>query len=151
MCNFREVIRKRRYLPACSNTVLVFVQCLNENERKAPSTIRTCLPAIAERHEACRYPDPTSDYLFIEPIKGVARSHPQVDQCHHLSSRELSLIIKSVPLLKCSSYKNVLLRAMFSLMLFGFLRVGVVTASPPNLSVSQCRIKPSMLRLVFRS
>ena len=40
---------------------------------------------------------------------------------------------------------------MFSLMFFGFLRIGEVTASPHNLSVSQCRIEPSKLRLVFLS
>ena len=40
---------------------------------------------------------------------------------------------------------------MFNLMFFGFLRVSEVTASSHNFSVSQCRIKPSKLRLVFNS
>ena len=39
---------------------------------------------------------------------------------------------------------------MFSLMFFDFLMVSEVIASPSrNFSVSQCRIKPSKLRLVF--
>ena len=122
VCNFCEAIGQRRSFPASPNTVIVFVKYL-KNEGKAPSTIITCLFAIAERQKACLYPDPTSDYLVIKTIKGVARTHTQVAQLHPLSSRDLSLIIKSVPLSKCSSYTIILLRAMFSLTFFGFLRL----------------------------
>lgn len=142
--------RKRRYLPASPNTVIAFVQYLKD-EGKAPSTIRTFISAISERHKACRYPDPTNDYLVVKIVKGVAHACPHVDQRQPVSSRDLSLIIKSVPLSKCSSYSVVLLRAMFSLMFFGFLRISEVTASPHNLSVTQCRIKPAKLRLVFHT
>ena len=109
---------------------------------------QTCLSAIVERHEACHYLDPTADYLIIKTVKGAARSRPHVDQRQPIPSRDLSLIIKSVPLSKCSSYTVFLL---FSLMLFGFLRVNEVTASPHNFSTSHCRLKPSKLRLVFNS
>ena len=135
-------------MPASPNTLIVFVQYL-KNKGKAHSTIRTCLSAIVERPKACRYPDPTCAYLVIKTTQGVARTRPQNDQRHPLSSGDLSLINELVLLSKCSSYTTLFLRAMFSLMLFGFLRIGEVTASPPNLSVSQCRIKPSKLCLVF--
>ena len=79
------------------------------------------------------------------------RARHRVDQRQPISSRDLSLIIKSFPLSKCSCYTVVLLRAMFSLMFFGFLRVNEVTFSPHNFSVSHCRIKPSKLRLMFNS
>ena len=137
-------------MPASPNTVIAFVQHL-KNEGKAPNTIRNFLSAISERHKACRYPDHTNDYLVAKTVKGVAHACPHVDQRHPLSTRDLSIIIKSVPTSRCSSYTIILLRAMFSLMFFGFLRIGEVTASPHNLSVSQCRIKPSKLRLVFLS
>ena len=146
----QKLDRKRHYLPGSLNTIIIFVQHLKE-EGKAPSTIRTYLSAIAERHKACRYPDLTADYLVIKSVKGVARSRPHVDQRQPISSRDFFLIIKSVPLSKCSCYTVVLLRAMFSLVFFGFLRVNEVTARPHNFSMSQCRIKPSKLRLVFNS
>ena len=146
----QKLDRKRRYMPASPNTVIAFVQHL-KNEGKAPNTIRTFLSAISERHKACRYPDPTNDYLVAKTVKGVAHACPHVDQRQPLSTRDLSIIIKSVPTSRCSSYTVILLRAMFSLMFFWFLRIGEVTASPHNLSVSQCRIKPSKLRLVFQS
>ena len=107
----QKLDRKRRYMPASTNTVIAFVQHL-KNEGKAPNAIRSFLSAISERHKACRYPDPTND----------------VDQRHPLSTRDLSIIIKSVPTSRCSSYTVILLRAMFSLMFFGFLRIGEVTA-----------------------
>ena len=130
----RKLYRKRHYLPASPNTIIIFVQHLKK-EGKAPSTIRTCLLAIAERHKACRYPDPTADFLVIKAVKGVARSRSHVDQRQPIASRDLSLIIKSVPLSNCSYYTVVLLRAMFSLMFFCFLRVSELTASPHNVSV----------------
>ena len=132
------------------STMNAFVQHLN-NEGKAPNTIRSFLSAISKRHKACRYSDPTNDYLVAKTVKGVAHTCPHVDQRQPLSTRDLSIIIKSVPTSRCSSYTVILLRAMFSLMFFGFLRIGEVTASPHNLYVSQCRIKPSKLRLVFLS
>ena len=142
--------RKRHYLPASPNRIIIFVQHLKE-EGRTPSTIRICLSAIAERHKTCRYTDPIADYLVIKTVKGVASSRPHVDQCQAISSRDLSLIIKFVSFSKCSCHTVVLLRAMFSLMFFGFLRVSEITASHHNVSVSQCRIKPSKLRLVFNS
>ena len=142
--------RKRHYLPASPNRIIIFVQHLKE-EGRAPSTVRICLSAIAERHKACRYPDPIADYLVIKTVKGVASLRPHLDQCQAISSRDLSLIIKLVSFSKCSCHTVVLLRAMFSFMFFGFLRVSEVTASHHNVSVSQCRIKPSKLRLVFHS
>ena len=55
--------RKRHYLPGSPNTIIIFVEHFKE-EGKAPSTIRTYLSIIAERHKACLYPIPTADYLF---------------------------------------------------------------------------------------
>ena len=55
--------RKRHYLPGSPNTIIIFVQHFKE-EGKAPSTIRTYLSIIAERHKTCLYPIPTADYLF---------------------------------------------------------------------------------------
>ena len=146
----QKLDRKRRYMPASPNTVIAFVQHL-KNKGKTPNTIRSFLSAISERHKACRYPDPTNYYLVAKTVKGVAHTCSRVDQSQPLSTRDLSIIIKSVPTSRCSSYTVILLRAMFSLMFVGFLRIGEVTASPHNLYVSQCRNKPSKLRLVFLS
>ena len=55
--------RKRHFLPGSPNTIIIFLQHFKE-EGKAPSTIRTYLSIIAERHKACLYPIPTADYLF---------------------------------------------------------------------------------------
>ena len=68
----QKLDRKRHYLPASPNIIIIVVQYLKE-EGKAPSTIRTCLWAIAERHKAYRYPDPTAYYLVIKTVKGAAR------------------------------------------------------------------------------
>ena len=75
----QKLDRKRRYMPASPNTVIAFVQHI-KNEGKAPNTIRTFLSAISERHKACRYPDPTNDYLVAKTVKGVAHACPHVDQ-----------------------------------------------------------------------
>ena len=123
----QKLDRKKRYMPASPNTVIAFVQHL-KNEGKAPNTIRSFLSAISERHKACRYPDPTNDYLVAKTVKGVAHTCPHVDQRQPLSTRDVSITIKSVPTSRCSSYTVILLRAMFSLMFFGFLRIGEVTA-----------------------
>ena len=90
--SFNICFRAKHYLSVSPNTIIIVVQHLKE-EGKAPSTIRTCLSAIAESHKACRYPDPTADYLAIKIVKGVARSRPHVDQRQPISSRDLSLII----------------------------------------------------------
>ena len=93
------------------------------------------MSAIEERHKACPYPDSTTDYLVLKTVKGVGRSRTYIDQRQLISLRDLSLIITSIPLSKCSSNTVVFLRAIVSLMFFGFLRVSEVTASPHNFSV----------------
>ena len=83
-------------MPASPHTVIAFVQHL-KNEGKDPNAIRSFMSAIPEHHNACRYPDPTNDYSVAKTVKGVAHACPHVDQRQHLSTRDLSIIIKSVP------------------------------------------------------
>ena len=61
----QKLDRNMRCLPAFPNTVIAFVQYLKD-EGKAPGAVRTFISAVSERHEACRYPDPTNDYLVAK-------------------------------------------------------------------------------------
>ena len=73
----QKLDKKRHYLPASPNTIILFCAA---SQGGRESTITTCLSAIAERHKAYRYPDPTADYLVLKTVKGLARSRPHVDQ-----------------------------------------------------------------------
>ena len=86
-------------------------------------------------------PRPDKPLFSCKNSQGVAHA------CLHVDQRSLC------PSVICPLSLSQLLSldAMLSRVFFGVRRIGEITAGQHNLPLSQCRIKPSKLRLVFQS
>ena len=102
-------------------------------------------------HKSAGFHDPTANYLITKHMRGVAKHHPSVDIRRPLSTHDLQRLVQALPATGCTTFTLALLKAMFALMFFAFLRISEVTTGAHNISMSQCRITKSTLKLNFVS
>ena len=84
-------------------------------------------------------------------MRGVAKHRPSGDIRRPLSTHDLKRLVRALPATGCTTFTLALLKAMFALMFFAFLRISEVTKGAHNISMNQCRITQSKLKLNFVS
>ena len=98
-------------------------------------------------HTSAGFIDPTSNYLVTKHMRGIAKHRPSIDIRSSLSTCDLKRLVKALSLTRYTT----LLKAMFTLMFFAFLRISEVTKGDHNINVNQCHIAKSKLKLIFLS
>ena len=68
-----------------------------------------------------------------------------------LSTHDLKKLVKALSATGCTSFTLALLKAMFAIMFFAFLRISEVTKREHNISMSQCYVTKSKIKLTFLS
>ena len=127
-----------------------FCQALSTQGR-APSTIRGYLSSISGVHKSAGFPDPTAHYLTRRLIKGFVSAHGTVDDRDPLSEQDLTSLLQAFRHVGYKSYNLSLCRAMFALMVFGFLRISEVIKHRHNLLYNQCTVISACVNLTFNS
>ena len=115
---------KQPCLSASPFHIRCFIQALSE-EGKASSTVRGYMSGTADVHTSAGYNDPTSNYLVSKHLKGL-----------HVG---------------CSTFPLALLRAMYALMFYGFLRISEVTKHQHNFLIQHFLVKSAFIKLNFQS
>ena len=141
---------KQQFLPASPCLIRCFCEALCK-EGKAPSTIRTYLEAIADVHQSTGFTDPTSNYLVTKHMRGVAKHRPSINTRSPLSTHDLKKLVKALSATGCTFFTLALLKTMFALMFFAFLRISEVTKGEHNINMSQCHVTKSKIKLTFLS
>ena len=131
-------------LPASTTSVALFVAHLF-NAHRAPSSISLHLSALAYIHKLHSYADPTDSFIIKKMMTGAYKLGAKPDARLPITPAILRQIIQALPFLALSSYTTSMLKAMFLLAFFGFLRVGELTIRPGSdnshvISVSNLQI-----------
>lgn len=144
----RTHFNTEKWFPATSQQVILFISDMLAH-RRAPSTVSSALSALSYLHKLYDVADPTANFVIKKIVQGASKTTPQTDLRAPITIASLSDLMDSLRAV-CSSAREVtLFRAMFSLMFFGFLRVGEVTDSPNNIAVSHLTLSTASLVIKF--
>lgn len=136
------------WFPATPQHIIMFISDLLAR-RRSPATVTSALSSLSYLHKLYDAPDPTAHFLVRKIVLGASKSNPQTDLRAPINPTILSDLMESLRAV-CSSAREVtLFRAMFSLMFYGFLRVGEVTDSQNNITLSQVEVSPSAVTIKF--
>ena len=89
--------------------------------------------------------------VVTKHMRGVAKHRPSIDTRSPLSTHDLKKLVKALSATGCTSFTLALLKAMFALMFFAFLRISEVTKGEHNINMSQCHVTKSKIKLTFLS
>jgi len=84
-------------------------------------------------------------------IKGFVSADGTVDDRDPLSEQDLTSLLQALRHVGYTSYNLSLCRAMFALMVFGFLRISEVIKHRHNLLYNQCTVISACVNLTFNS
>ena len=130
--------------------VILFISHLF-NKGLSAQTITTKMSAITYYFKLQSLPDPMSNFLVIKCLTGVRKLSPTLDQRLPITIPILEkLMALTFGNLK-SHFHSLLVRTMFSLSFYAFLRPGEITKSPHNLSLDQISFSPSHISIKFLS
>lgn len=127
-------------LPVQVETLCSFIAYLSL-KIYAHTTMSAYLSGIGFRHKVQGLEDPTNCFLVRLMLKGVRRGRSsQPDLRLPLTLKHLEKILGILQYICSSRYEILLFKAVFTLMFFGFLRIGEVAAA------SKTSIQESVLR-----
>jgi hypothetical protein len=116
----------------------------------SPATIASHLSAVAYYHKISGCQDPTDTFVVRKLIQGAKKLRPSSEGRLPISKDILFRLVNSVKFVTSSYYAQSMLSAMFCLAFYGFLRIGEITGSSPNvLSVSQVTIVSNCIHIRF--
>ena len=119
-------------LPIAPATLALFVAYLFANHY-AISTVNTYVSAIGYYHRLASLKDPTKTFYIIEMLKGYGRINHTLDSRIPITLPTLIRIKMQVSGSVCASqYQSCMFKAMCSLALFDFLRIGEITVTKPQ-------------------
>lgn len=139
---------QRGYFPARIQDIAVYIAYLVD-KGWAPSTITANISAISYFHKLMDVQDPTSSFLIRKILAGATKLSKSPDMRIPISINMLRSLLQSTQFIASSTYECLLLRAMYTLMFFGFMRIGEVTKSVNNIQFSQVSISKSSLSITF--
>ena len=112
--------------PSTQNMVSQFIAKLFL-QNLSPSTIASYLSAISFAHKAHNISDPTDDFIIKKILKGVQNIRGHSDTRLPITGTILRKLIDSLPKVITSPHHHVMLKAMFLLAFYAFLRIGEIT------------------------
>ena len=138
-------------LPSPPSTVALFISHLvSPPHSSAPSTVCSSISAISYIHKLNNQSDPTSTFLIRKILRGVSKLHSKSDTRLPITFPILNSLIQALPSV-CSHYDQILYSAMFLTMFSSFLRLGEVSDSPHNITISQVSFSPSSVDITLTS
>ena len=110
-------------LPASTHQVMCFVAHLFENGY-SPSSISTHISAIAYAHKLRGAPDPTDHFLIRKLVTGATKLAAKPDTRLPITPQILIKLCDALSKMNYSHYQKTMLKAIFTLAFFAFLRLG---------------------------
>lgn len=107
--------------------ILYFVAWLHD-QKKSHNTISTHLAGISYHHRIRELPDPTKFFITKKPIKGAQRLSGTPDVRLPITPNILHKLVKSLHFTVSRKCTKRLLRAMYTLSFFAFLRIEEISA-----------------------
>ena len=112
-------------LPASELLVTKFITHIF-NEGRPTSSIRSILSAVGYFHKISGLPSPTNSYLVSKLLIGTSRIRPRSDNRLPILSHILKRLVSATTFQPDDNYSNTLMRAVYTLMFYAFLRIGEV-------------------------
>ena len=98
-------------------------------QKFSPSTIASYISAIGFGHKARMLSDPTSSFIVKKILKGAEKLKVKVDCRLPITGEILVRLVNAIPLVISNLYFQSLMRAMFLIAFYAFLRIGEITVS----------------------
>jgi hypothetical protein len=95
----------------------------------ASSTVNTYVSAIGYSHKLSGFPDPTRVFYIIQMLKGYAKNGARLDSRLPITLPILQSLLNVAPSIAGSTYQVCQFKAMCSLAIYAFLRIGELTAT----------------------
>ena len=137
------------FLPCQPDVLVLHIQDLFQSGMAAAS-IRSRVAAIGFWHKTCRLPDPSRDWLVKRALMGVSKIRPQKDARHPITVANLLALVQAAASFP-DLHTAVMLRALFAMMFFAFLRISEVTQGPHNICIHQVKFCKSQVKVSFTS
>ena len=112
--------------PSTQNMVSQFIAKLFL-QNLSPSTIASYLSAISFVHKAKNILDPTDNFIVKKILKGVQNIKGHSDTRLPITGPISCKLIDSLPKVVTTPYHQMMLKAMFLLAFYAFLRIGEIT------------------------
>ncbi len=126
-------------LPATPLLILDYIRHMSDTQRETPARIQSALSAISFFHKSA-HQDPTAHPWVKVATRNLHRTQPAMDARTPVTLPILHRIIDACDRLDTNQRKVDMLKAMFSTMFHGFLRIGEVTLSPHTLQRSDLHL-----------
>lgn len=107
--------------------VIYFVSWLHM-EGKSHNTINTYVAGLSYYHRLNGFTDPTQFFIIKKLIKGAQQLSSTPDIRLPITPQILQKLVQAVKYTVSTKYNRLMLRAMFTLSFFAFLRVGEISA-----------------------
>ena len=115
-------------LPVLPATLALFVAHLFDR-RYVSSTVNTYVSALGYFHRLTGLQDPTKTFYIIEMFKGYGKIGYKLDLRLPITLPILVRIVKGLETFCASQYEIFMFKAMCTMALFAFLRIGEITVS----------------------
>ena len=92
-------------------------------------SVRSSVSALAFIQNFIQAPDITKNFMVVKALNGFNRLKPSKDIRSPVTLQLLQKLIQTVSVIVADPFMAALLKAMYSLAFFGFLRIGEITAS----------------------
>lgn len=126
---FLKIYHSSPIYPSSIMHILYFVSWLHD-QKKPHNTISTYLAGNSYHHRIRELPGPTQFFIIKKFIKGAQRLSGTPDVRLPITPNILHKLVKSLHFTASEKYTKRLLRAIFTLSFFAFLRRGEISAKP---------------------
>lgn len=138
-------------VPATTSQVLQFIVLLYQRGLSCAS-ICSQLSAISFWHNINAWPNPVDTFVVRKCLTGISNLCPPHDPlCLPVTPSMLRTIVQIIPVMFSNPFEAVLLKAIFLLSFFAFLRVSEYAQSWHTLQLCEVSILRSSLLIRFRS
>lgn len=123
----RKIFKTSPEFPINVTQVIYFVSWLHK-EGKSHNTINSYVAGLSYYHRLNSFTDPTQFFIIKKLIKGAQQLSSTPDIRLPITPQILHKLVQAVKYTVSGKYNRLILRAMFTLSFFAFLRVGEVSA-----------------------
>ena len=104
----------------------LFVQNLS------PATIASYISAISFMHKANNFNDPTNSFIIQKILKGVQNLRGHADSRLPITGQILQKLVVALPKVNTHVFQHTMLKSMFCLAFYAFLRIGEIAVKNKN-------------------
>ena len=127
-------------MPLSTTIILQFIAYLNM-QGTPYSSIASVLSAISYKHKSADFPDPCKVFKVTQIMTSIKKSSIVKEKKLPITLPLLNKMIDSVQQLGLSDYETTLYKSMFLLQFYFGLRIGEITDSQHNISLSKISIQ----------